>query len=58
MLLPDVNILIFAKHAAIAFEHGCTMVSTDSDFGRFPGVRWQHPLRPGGLQRRSIAALC
>jgi len=24
------------------------MVSTDSDFGRFPGVRWQHRLRPGG----------
>jgi predicted nucleic acid-binding protein len=30
-------------------EHGCTMVSTDSDFARFPGLRWQHPLRPGGI---------
>lgn len=36
-----------AQHAAIAIEHGCTMVSTDSDFSRFPGLRWQHPLRPG-----------
>ena len=35
-----------AQHAAIAVEHGCTMVSTDSDFNRFPGLRWQHPLRP------------
>lgn len=35
-----------AQHAAIAIEHGCTMVSTDSDFDRFPGLRWQHPLRP------------
>ena len=36
-----------AQHAEIAVEHGCTMVSTDSDFSRFPGLRWQHPLRPG-----------
>ena len=35
-----------AQHAAVAIEHGCTLVSTDSDFDRFPGLRWQHPLRP------------
>lgn len=35
-----------AQHAAVAVEHGCTMVSTDSDFNRFAGLRWQHPLRP------------
>ena len=35
-----------AQHAAVALEHGCTMVSTDSDFGRFPDLRWEHPLRP------------
>ena len=34
-----------AQHAAVAIEHGCTMVSTDSDFGRFASLRWQHPLR-------------
>lgn len=38
-----------AQHAAVAVEHGCTMVSTDSDFSRFAGVRWCHPLRPDGL---------
>lgn len=37
-----------AQHAAVAVEHGCTMVSTDSDFNRFPGLRWRHPLRPDG----------
>lgn len=36
-----------AQHAAVAIEHGCTLVSTDSDFDRFPGLRWQHPLRAG-----------
>lgn len=35
-----------AQHAAVAIEHGCTMVSTDSDFARFAGLRWQHPLGP------------
>jgi toxin-antitoxin system PIN domain toxin len=35
-----------AQHAAVAIEHGCTLVTTDSDFDRFPGLRWQHPLRP------------
>lgn len=35
-----------AQHAAVAVEHGCTMVSTDSDFSRFPGLRWRHPLLP------------
>jgi toxin-antitoxin system PIN domain toxin len=34
-----------AQHAAIAIEHGCTMITTDSDFDRFPGLRWRHPLR-------------
>jgi toxin-antitoxin system PIN domain toxin len=34
-----------AQHAAVAIEHGCTMVTTDSDFDRFPGLRWHHPLR-------------
>jgi len=37
-----------AYHAALALEHGCEWVSTDSDFGRFPGLRWRHPLRPEG----------
>ena len=35
-----------AQHAAVAIEHGCTLVTTDADFDRFPEVRWRHPLRP------------
>ncbi len=34
-----------AQHAAVAIEHGCTWVTADGDFARFPGLRWQHPLR-------------
>jgi uncharacterized protein len=34
-----------AQHAAVAIEHGCTLVTTDSDFDRFPGLRWLHPLK-------------
>jgi uncharacterized protein len=36
-----------AAHAAVALENGCTFVTTDSDFGRFPDLRWRHPLAPG-----------
>jgi toxin-antitoxin system PIN domain toxin len=39
-----------AQHAAVAIEHGCTLVTTDSDFDRFPGLRWQHPLRSEPLE--------
>lgn len=28
-----------AYHAALAIEHGCVWVTTDSDFSRFPGLR-------------------
>lgn len=34
-----------AQHAAVAIEHGCTLVSTDTDFARSPDLRWRHPLR-------------
>jgi uncharacterized protein len=33
-----------AYHAALAIEHGCELVTTDSDFARFPGLRHRHPL--------------
>ncbi|HLU81759.1 MAG TPA: type II toxin-antitoxin system VapC family toxin [Trueperaceae bacterium] len=33
-----------AQHAAVAVEHGCTLVTVDADFSRFPGLRWHHPL--------------
>jgi toxin-antitoxin system PIN domain toxin len=38
-LVPD------AHMAALALEHGLTVCSTDGDFARFPGVRWENPLR-------------
>lgn len=29
--------------AALAIEHGCELITTDSHFSRFPGLRWRHP---------------
>jgi toxin-antitoxin system PIN domain toxin len=29
--------------AALALEHGCELITTDSDFSRFAGLRWRHP---------------
>jgi hypothetical protein len=36
-----------AHLAALAIEHGLTLCSTDGDFARFPGLRWQDPLARG-----------
>jgi toxin-antitoxin system PIN domain toxin len=36
-LIPD------AYLAALAIESGCEWISTDGDFGRFPGLRWRRP---------------
>jgi hypothetical protein len=33
-----------AYHAALAIEHGCELVTVDSDFARFLGLRHRHPL--------------
>jgi toxin-antitoxin system PIN domain toxin len=33
-----------AHLAAVAIEHGAELCSCDSDFGRFPGLRWTDPL--------------
>jgi hypothetical protein len=33
-----------AALAAIAIEHGATLVTTDRDFSRFPGLSWRNPL--------------
>lgn len=30
--------------AAIAIAHGASILTLDSDFSRFPGVRWESPL--------------
>lgn len=36
-----------AWHAALAVEHACHWISTDSDFARFPSLNWSHPLQAG-----------
>jgi hypothetical protein len=33
--------------AALSIEHGAELCSSDADFSRFPGVRWQDPPRAG-----------
>ncbi len=40
-LVPDAHL------AALAIEHGLTLCSTDGDFARFPGLKWENPLNPG-----------
>jgi toxin-antitoxin system PIN domain toxin len=39
-LVPD------AMLAALAIEHGLTVMSADTDFGRFPEASWVNPLLP------------
>lgn len=38
------NVVADAFLAALAIEQGATWVTADRSFGRFPGLRWQHPL--------------
>lgn len=38
------NLTTDAHIAALALEHGAELFSSDSDFARFPGVRWRDPL--------------
>jgi predicted nucleic acid-binding protein len=38
------NLVTDAHLAALAIEHGCALASTDSDFARFPKLKWINPL--------------
>jgi toxin-antitoxin system PIN domain toxin len=38
------NLVTDAHLAALAIEHGLILCSTDGDFARFPGLRWQNPI--------------
>ena len=38
------NLTTDAHLAALAIENGCELCSTDSDFHRFPKLRWVNPL--------------
>jgi toxin-antitoxin system PIN domain toxin len=40
------NLVTDAQIAAIALRRGATIHTADSDFGRFPKVRWKNPLKP------------
>lgn len=41
------NLVSDAHLAALALEHNCVLYSTDSDFTRFPGLRWANPIPAG-----------
>ncbi len=38
------NLTTDAHLAALAIGHDATLVSSDADFGRFKGLRWENPL--------------
>ena len=38
------DLIMDARLAALALEYDCAIYSTDSDFARFPEVRWVNPL--------------
>jgi uncharacterized protein len=38
------NLTTDAHLAALAIEHGAQLCSCDTDFARFPGLRWTNPL--------------
>jgi len=39
------NLVQDAHRAALAVEHGLILCSSDGDFGRFAGLRWENPLQ-------------
>ena len=48
---PAGNLVPDAHLAALALEHGLTVISTDTDFARFPGVAWLNPVSATALWR-------
>jgi uncharacterized protein len=38
------NLTTDVQLAAFAFEYDAELLSNDTDFGRFPGLRWRNPL--------------
>jgi uncharacterized protein len=56
-LLNDANVsgnLVTDAHlAALSLEHGLELCTSDSDFARFPGVRWRNPLVEGVREARA-----
>ena len=46
MILLDASLAPGSHLAALAMEHGLILCSTDGDFARFKGLRWENPLVP------------
>ena len=46
---PTGNLVPDAHLAALALEHGLTVVSTDTDFAKFPGITWLNPVSATAL---------
>jgi hypothetical protein len=40
------NLVSDAHLAALAIEHNCVLQSADTDFARFPRLKWNNPIRP------------
>jgi toxin-antitoxin system PIN domain toxin len=38
------NLVSDAHLAALAVEHNCVLYSTDTDFARFRGLKWENPI--------------
>ncbi len=38
------NLVSDAHLAALAVEHNCVLASSDADFGRFRGLKWENPI--------------
>jgi len=47
------NLVQDAHLAALAIEHGLLLCSTDGDFGRFPDLRWENPIRARGTNPKA-----
>lgn len=47
------NLTTDAHLAALAIEYQAEIASADTDFARFPGLRWFNPLRPTSRSSRS-----
>ncbi len=45
------NLTTDAHLAALAIEYQAEIASTDSDFARFPGLRWFNPVAPRSKRR-------
>jgi hypothetical protein len=42
--IDDALLVEVKRLAALAFESGSEWITIDRDYGRFPGLKWRHPL--------------